>query len=97
MGFLNPLEEVHLLASPKPTVYNQVNFHDTVESAEYALRPCCLAEPDVGGRVARFINLYTDCFAIICLSLKYRAVFNERKEEAYVLQFLLSIHFCCKL
>ena len=51
MNFLNPLEEVDLLASPNPTVYNPVHFHDTYESALYVIRLCCLIEPDVGGRV----------------------------------------------
>ena len=64
MGFLNPLEELHLLASPNLTLYNEVYvyFHDTVESAD----------PDVGGRVTRFVT--TDYIAIISLKLKNRAV-----------------------
>ena len=36
----------------------------------YALKLCCLTEPVVGDRVARFVTLSKDCFLVICLSLK---------------------------
>ena len=67
IGFLNTMEEVHLLVSPNPTVRNEVYFHDiTAESADMPTG-CCLAEPGMGGRVTRFIT--TDSIAIICLTI----------------------------
>ena len=52
MGFLNPLEDVHLLVSPKPTVYNQVHFHDISRICPQTM---LLDESDVVGRVTKLI------------------------------------------
>ena len=71
MSFQNPLEEVHMLASPNPTVYDQVHFHYTFESAEQICPHTMLLDRAWCGRQAGKIhNFSKDCVVVICFNLK---------------------------